>query len=163
MKKYIKPIPEGFQTVTPHLMVQDVAEALDFYKHAFGAKEVMRMDGPQGKITHAQITIGDSNILLGPAPQSGHLRSPEALGASTVSLFIYTDNVDSTFHQAVSAGAKIVQPLADMFWGDRYGVLADPFGHSWSMATHIEDVAPEEMRKRAQEAVAKAPRAQAAG
>lgn len=165
MTRNVKPVPEGFRTVTPHLMVQDVAQASDFYQRAFGAKEIVRMSGPQGKVTHAQITIGDSNIFLGPAPAIGNLRSPESLGGSTVSIFLYLDNVDSVFSQAVSAGAKATQPLADMFWGDRYGVMADPFGHSWSLATHIEDVAPEEMDKRAQEAMAKAQqqRAQTAG
>jgi PhnB protein len=165
MTRNVKPVPEGFRTVTPHLMVQDVAQAIDFYQRAFGAKEIVRMNGPQGKVTHAQLTIGDSNIFLGPAPSIGNLRSPESLGGSTVSIFLYLDNVDSIFNQAVSAGAQATQPLADMFWGDRYGVLADPFGHSWSLATHIEDVAPEEMGKRAQEAMAKAQqqRAQTAG
>jgi PhnB protein len=163
MSKQVKAVPEGLRTVTPHLMLQDVAQAMEFYKRAFGAKEIVRMSGPQGKVTHGQIQIGDSNVFLGPAPSAGQLGSPESLGRTTVSIFLYLENVDPIFNQAVSAGAKVAQPLADMFWGDRYGVLIDPFGHSWSMATHIEDVAPEELGKRAQEAMAKAQRAQTAG
>ena len=163
MAKSVNPVPEGFHTITPQLMLEDVAQALDFYKRAFSAKVLVRMDGPQGKVTHAQIQIGDSSVFLGPAPQNGELRSAEALGGSPVSLFLYVPDVDAFFSQAVSAGAKVRQPLADMFWGDRYGQLTDPFGHSWSLSSHVEDVTPEEMDKRAREAMAKAQRAQTAG
>jgi PhnB protein len=150
----VKPIPEGFHSVTPYLAVQDGAQAIDFYKRAFGAKEVMRNTGPDGKVTHAEIKIGDSIVMLG-AMTTGELRAPQSLGASTVSIFFYLDNVDATFKQALSAGAKETQPLEDMFWGDRYGRLTDPFGHSWSLAQHVEDVAPAELEKRAKEAMAK--------
>ncbi|MGH9688960.1 MAG: VOC family protein, partial [Candidatus Acidiferrales bacterium] len=161
--KHVNPIPEGFHTATPYLAVQDGAQAIDFYKRAFGAKEVMRMNGPDGKVSHAEIKIGDSIIMLSAASSAGELRTPQSLGASTVSIFLYLDNVDATFKQALSAGAKTIQPLEDMFWGDRYGRLTDPFGHSWSLAQHIEDVAPTEMEKRASEAMAKqARRAQTA-
>jgi PhnB protein len=157
MTRNVKPVPEGFRTVTPHLMVQDVAQAIDFYQRAFGAKEIVRMNGPEGKVTHAQITIGDSNILLGPAPSIGNLRSPESLGGSTVSIFLYLDNVDSIFDQAVSAGAQATQPLADMFWGDRYGLLTDPSGHRWAITTHKEDLTPEQIDKRSMEFFSKNP------
>lgn len=150
----VKAIPEGFHSVTPYLAVQDGAQAIDFYKRAFGAKEVMRNTGPDGKVTHAEIKIGDSIIMLG-AMTTAELRTPQSLGASTVSIFLYLDNVDATFKQALSAGAKQTEPLTDMFWGDRYGRLTDPFGHSWSLSQHIEDVAPAELEKRAKEAAAK--------
>jgi PhnB protein len=157
-----KPIPEGYHTVTPYLSVRDAAHALDFYKQAFGAKEVMRMNGPEGKVSHAEIKIGDSIVMVSEENSSNELRSPQALNGSTVSIFLYLDDVDPVFKKAISAGAKEVQPLADQFWGDRYGRLRDPFGHSWSLATHIEDVSPTEMGKRAQEAAAKMHRTQTA-
>ena len=159
----VKPVPEGFHTVTPYLVVDDGARALEFYQKAFGAKERMRMPGPDGKISHAEITIGDSIIMLGPAQANTGVRSPESLGSSTVSIFLYLEDVDSTFKKALSAGAKEAQPLADQLWGDRYGRLTDPFGHSWSLATHKEDVSPEEMSKRMQVAIKTQQRAQTAG
>lgn len=149
-----KAIPEGYHSVTPYLAVQDGAQAIDFYKRAFGAKELTRMDGPDGKVSHAEVKIGDSIIMLGASPAANDVRAPQSLGASTVSIFLYLDNVDATFRQALSAGARETQPLTDMFWGDRYGRLTDPFGHSWSLAQHIEDVAPAEMQRRAKEAMA---------
>ena len=148
----VKAVPEGYHTVTPYLTVDDGARAIEFYQQAFGAKEIMRMPGPDGKISHAEIKIGDSIIMLGGTPQASGLRSPQSLGGSTVSIFLYLEDVDSTFKKALAAGAKEAQPLADQFWGDRYGRLTDPFGHSWSLATHKEDVSPEEMAKRAQQA-----------
>jgi PhnB protein len=154
MPSKAKPIPDGCHTITPYLAVQDAAKAIDFYKRAFGAKEVMRMDGPSGKIGHAELQIGDSRIMLADE-MPGMCRSPKSLGGTPVSIFLYVENVDSVFNQAVSAGAKVTSPLADMFWGDRYGKLDDPFGHSWSLATHTEDVAPQEMAKRSKEAMAK--------
>jgi len=164
MAKKVKPIPEGYRSVTPYLAVDDGARAIDFYKSVFGATEVMRMNGPDGKVGHAEMKIGDSLIMLGSAPPDSGLRSPQSLNASTVSIFVYLEDVDSTFHKAVSAGAKEVQKPENMFWGDRYGRLTDPFGHSWSLATHIEDVSQEEMGRRAQEAAkAAAQRAHAAG
>jgi PhnB protein len=159
----VKPVPEGFHTVTPYLVVDDGAHAIEFYQQAFGAKEIMRMPGPDGKISHAEIKIGDSIIMLGPAQASTGVRSPQSLGSSTVSIFLYLEDVDSTFRKALSVGAKEAQPLADQPWGDRYGRLTDPFGHSWSLATHKEDVSPEEMSKRMQQATKAQQRAQTAG
>jgi PhnB protein len=163
MTNKVKPVPEGYHTATPYLIFQDAAPAIDFYKKAFAATEIMRMNGPDGKVSHAEIKIGDSVIMLGSAP-GNDLATPQKLNGSSVSIFLYLPDVNSTFKQAVSAGAKAVQPLEDMFWGDRFGRLVDPFGHSWSLATHVEDVAPAEMGKRAQEAAAKMARqAKAAG
>ena len=163
MTNKVKPVPEGYHTATPYLIFQDAAPAIDFYKKAFAATEIMRMNGPDGKVSHAEIKIGDSVIMLGSAP-GNDLATPQKLNGSSVSIFLYLPDVNSTFRQAVSAGAKAVQPLEDMFWGDRFGRLVDPFGHSWSLATHVEDVAPAEMGKRAQEAAAKmAQQAKAAG
>lgn len=145
----VRAIPEGYHTVTPYLVVRDAARAIDFYKRAFGATEVMRMPGPGGKVMHAEIQIGDSRIMLGDEnPQMG-AKSPQALNGSPVSLFLYVEDVDAVYKQAVAAGAKQTMPPQDMFWGDRYGKLDDPFGHQWGVATHKEDVAPEEMTKRA--------------
>jgi PhnB protein len=151
MPNQVKPIPQGYHTVTPYLTLSDTARALDFYKRAFGAQEVMRMEMPGGKIGHAEIKIGDSIIMLADEMPNAGSRSPQSLGGTTAGIFLYVENVDTTFNQAVSAGAQVEAPLADMFWGDRYGRLKDPFGHSWSVATHKEDVAPAEMSKRMQE------------
>jgi PhnB protein len=151
----VRPIPEGYHTVTPYLTVNDGVKAIEFYKNAFGAKEIMRMPGPPGKIGHAELRIGDSVIMLADElPQMGS-RSPQSLGGTTVGVFLYVPNVDAAFEQAVSAGATAQMQPTDMFWGDRYGKLVDPFGHTWSMATHKEDVAPAEMEKRSKEAMAK--------
>lgn len=150
-----KPIPQGYRSVTPYLTLNDAARALEFYKRAFGAQEVMRMEGPGGKIGHAEIKIGDSMIMLADEMPGSGSRSPQSLGGATGGIFLYVENADAVFNQAVSAGAQVEAPLADMFWGDRYGRLKDPFGHSWSVATHIEDVAPAEMSKRMQEAITK--------
>ena len=155
MPTQTKPIPPGFHTATPYLTLNDAARAIDFYKRAFGAQEVMRMDGPGGKIGHAEIKIGDSMIMLADEMPGCGSRSPQSLSGTTGGIFLYVENADKVFNQAVSAGAQVETPLADMFWGDRYGRLKDPFGHSWSVATHKEDVAPAEMSKRMQEAVAK--------
>jgi PhnB protein len=162
-KQHASPIPRGYHTVTPYLSVRNAAQALDFYKRAFGAEEVMRMNNPQGAVSHAEIKIGDSIVMIAEEASSSGLRSPQSLGSSTVSIFLYLNDVDTTFKQAISAGAKEQQPLSNMFWGDRYGRLTDPFGHSWSLATHVEDVAPEEMQKRAQEAMKATQHARAAG
>ncbi|RJP72573.1 MAG: VOC family protein [Candidatus Abyssobacteria bacterium SURF_17] len=151
--KKVNPIPKGYHTVTPHIVVRDAAKAIDFYKRAFGAEEVMRLPGPDGHgIMHAELKIGDSFIMLGEeSPEmGGECHSPESLGGSAVTLNLYVKDVDAAFERAVSAGAQVKMPLADMFWGDRYGALVDPFGHKWSLATHIEDVSPEEIRKRAE-------------
>jgi PhnB protein len=154
MPATVKPIPQGYHSVTPYLTLSDAARAIDFYKRAFNAQEVMRMAGPNGKVGHAELRIGDSVIMLGDEMPGTSTRSPQSLGGTTGGVFLYVENVDAVFQQAVSAGAQVESPLADMFWGDRYGRLKDPFGHSWSVATHIEDVAPEEMSKRMQEAMA---------
>lgn len=153
--KAVKPIPEGYHTVTPYLTVNDAAGAIDFYRRAFGAQETVRMAGPPGKIGHAELKIGDSMIMLADEMPGSGCRAPQSLGGSCVNIFLYVDDVDSVFKQAVNAGAKADMPPADMFWGDRFGRLTDPFGHSWSLATHKEDVAPEEMRQRAQAEMAK--------
>ena len=155
MPSKAKPIPEGYHSVTPYLTVNDAARAIDFYKQAFSAKEVMRMDGPPGKIGHAELKIGDSRLMLADEMPGTSCRSPQSLGGTTAGIFLYVEDVDSVYKQAVSAGAKAEMPPSDMFWGDRFGKLMDPFGHSWSLATHIEDVAPDEMARRGKEAMAK--------
>jgi PhnB protein len=155
MPAKVQPIPQGYHSVTPYITVKDAARAIDFYQRAFGAKEIMRMDGPDGKIPHAELKIGDSMVMLADEMPGNNAKSPQSLGGTTVNMFVYTEDVDHMFKQAVSAGAKVDMPLDDMFWGDRYGKLTDPFGHTWSLATHKEDVAPEEMKKRAKEAMAK--------
>jgi len=154
MASKVREIPKGFHTVTPYLIVTDGARAIDFYKRAFGAQELLRLDGPDGKVAHAELKIGDSIIMLS-EEMSGHTRSPQSLGGTAVDIMLYVKDVDQAFNQAVAAGAKITMPLSDMFWGDRYGQVTDPFGHSWSLATHKEDVLPEELRKRTQAAMAK--------
>jgi len=155
MPGQVKPIPQGYHSVTPYLSVNDAARALDFYKRAFGAQEIMRMDAPGGKIGHAEIKIGDSIVMVADEMPGGGCKAPQSLGGTTAGVFLYVENVDTAFNQAVSAGAKVEQPVTDMFWGDRYGRLTDPFGHSWSMATHKEDVAPAEMARRMKDAMAK--------
>lgn len=150
----VKPIPEGYHTVTPYLAVDDAAEALEYYKKAFGAKERGRMEAPDGKIGHAEIQIGDSLVMLSdPFPQAS-TRTPKELGGTTASVFLYVENVDAFVQRAVDAGATVSMEVADQFWGDRFGTITDPFGHSWSVATHIEDVPPEEMAERAKAAMA---------
>ena len=144
-----KSIPDGYHNVTPYLIVNDAAAAIEFYKKAFGATELMRMPKPNGKIGHAEIRIGDSPIMLADeAPEMG-ARSPRTFGGSPVSIFLYVDDVDTTFARAVNGGARVQRPLADQFYGDRTGGVEDPFGHVWYIATHVEDVSPEEMKKRA--------------
>ncbi len=155
MPGQVKPIPQGYHSITPYLTVDNAAKAIDFYKRAFGAQEVMRMEGPHGKIGHAELKFGDSMLTLADEMPGASIRSPKSLGGTCAGIFLYVENVDSVFNQAVSAGAKVDMPLADQFWGDRYGKVTDPFGHSWSLATHKEDVAPEEMKKRAKAAVEK--------
>jgi PhnB protein len=150
----VKPIPEGYHTATPYLAVDDAAEALEYYRKAFGAKERGRMEAPDGKIGHAEIQIGDSLVMLSdPFPQAS-TRTPKELGGTTASVFLYVENVDAFVQRAVDAGATVSMEVADQFWGDRFGTITDPFGHSWSVATHIEDVPPEEMAERAKTAMA---------
>jgi PhnB protein len=144
-----KPIPEGYHTATPYLIIKDAAKAIEFYKEAFGAKEMMRMSQPDGRIGHAEVRIGDSPIMLADEfPEMG-ARSPQSLGGSPVSILLYVEDVDAFAKQAVAAGTKVVRPVKDQFYGDRSGSFEDPFGHQWHIATHVEDVAPEEMHKRA--------------
>ncbi len=154
MPKKVKPVPQGYHSATPYLTVSDAAGAIDFYKRAFGAQETMRMDAPGGKIGHAEIKIGDSMIMLGDEMPGMGNQSPQTLHGTTAGIMLYVEDADKLFNQAVSAGAQVDTPLADMFWGDRYGKLKDPFGHSWAVATHKEDVAPAEMQKRMEEAIA---------
>ena len=144
----VKPIPEGYHSVTPYLMVHDAARALDFYRRAFGAAEVVRMDGPGGKVMHAEIRIGDSFVMLADEQPGAISKSPQALGATTSGLVVYVEDADEQFGKAVAAGATVNRPMADQFYGDRSGTVTDPFGHVWTVATHKEDVTPDEMRRR---------------
>jgi PhnB protein len=148
-----KAIPEGFHTLTPHLIVKGASEAIEFYKKAFGAEEIIRLPGPDGKsIMHAALKIGDSRLfLVDEFPQMGSL-GPHGIGGTPVFIHVYVEDVDTVFNQAVAAGAEVRMPLEDAFWGDRYGQLVDPFGHKWSLASHKEDLTPEEIGKRAQAA-----------
>lgn len=146
------PVPPEFHSVTPYLTLRGATKAIEFYKKAFGAEERFVMPGPDGKVMHAEIKIGDSIVMLGDEnPEYGAL-GPESRGGATSSLCVYLPNVDAAFDRAVKAGCTVKMPLADQFWGDRFGTVVDPFGHVWSMATHVEDVSPEEMRKRAEAA-----------
>ena len=144
----VQSIPTGYHTVTPYLIVRNAAAALDFYKKAFGAVELMRFPGPGGKLMHAEMKIGDSPVMLADEmPDEGHV-GPQTLGGAAVSLMLYVENVDARFAQAIAAGATVKRAVADQFYGDRTGTLADPFGHVWSLATHKEDVSMEEMQRR---------------
>jgi PhnB protein len=149
-----KPVPEGYHTVTPYLAVDDAAQAIEYYQKAFGAKERVRMETPEGKIGHAELEIGDALVMLSdPFPQAS-TKPPKELGGTSASVFMYVEDVDATVKQAVDAGATITMEVADQFWGDRFGSVTDPFGHLWSIATHVEDVSPEEIAERAKEAMA---------
>jgi PhnB protein len=150
-----KPIPDGYHTITPYITVRGAVQAIDFYKRAFGAQEIERMTDPAGKrVMHAEIKIGDSVVMIGDeSPQQGCV-SPQTLGGSAASLFLYVPDVDAAFKRAVDAGAKADMAPTDMFWGDRFGKLTDPFGHQWAMATHKEDLSKEEIRKRGAAAMA---------
>lgn len=143
-------IPNGMHTVTPHLICAGAADAIEFYKAAFGAVELARLPGPDGRLLHALIRIGDSAVMLVDEFPDWGAKGPTALGGSPVTLHLYVDDVDAFTARAVDAGAKVTVPVDDMFWGDRYGQLEDPFGHRWSVATHVRDVAPEELQQAAQ-------------
>jgi PhnB protein len=147
----VRPIPEGYHSVTPALLVRGAAEAIDFYTRAFGARELGRMPAPDGqRIWHAELQIGDARLMLADEfPEMGG-HAPESLGGTPVSLHLYVEDADAVIQRAVDAGATVIQPPMDAFWGDRYGRIKDPFGHEWSVATHIEDVSEEEMRQRAE-------------
>lgn len=150
----VQPIPEGSGGLIPSLSVNDAAGAIDFYKRAFGAIEHGRMEGPGGMIAHASIEINGARLMLAdPFPQSG-VRPPQEVGTTTISLFMYVEDVDAAVQRAVDAGATVVMPADDMFWGDRWGMVADPYGHHWELATHVEDLSPEEMQERGREAMA---------
>jgi PhnB protein len=149
----VKPIPEGHHSVTPYLAVDDASAAIEFYTRAFGAKEVMRMAAPDGKIGHAEVEIGDSRVMLSdPFPQAT-TRPPKELGGTTSSVFLYVEDIDAVFKQAVGAGATAAMEPTDMFWGDRFGAVIDPFGHHWSLATHIADLSEDEVAKAAMAAM----------
>ena len=147
-----KPIPDGYHSATPYLIVKGAAEAIDFYNRAFGATELLRMADPKGGIAHAEIKIGDSVIMLADEHPNMGYRGPRSLGGSAVSIMLYVTDVDGTFDRAVKAGAKAQRPVANQFYGDRSGTLEDPFGHIWTISTHVEDGAPEEMNRRAEAA-----------
>ncbi len=144
-KPTVKPIPEGMHSLTPHLVCAGAAEAIEFYKKAFNAVEMMRLPGPGGKLIHASVRIGDSILMLvDEFPEMG-AKGPKSLQGSPVTIHLYVEDADAAVAQAVAAGAKVTMPLADMFWGDRYGQLEDPFGHCWSVATHVRDLSPQEV------------------
>jgi PhnB protein len=147
----VKYIPDGYYTATPYLIIKGAAKALDFYKKAFGATELMRMPGPDGKIGHAEIKIGNSPIMLADEVPNMGYKSPQSLGGTPVSIMLYVENVDKTVERAVAEGAKIEKPVQDQFYGDRNGSIQDPFGHVWTISTHIEDVSPDEMKRRVEE------------
>lgn len=147
----VKPVPEGYHTVTAYLSVHDAAEAIAFYKEALGAEELMRIDAPGGKIGHAELQIGDSRIMLAdefPDMPDALAKSPKALGGTSFGLNVYLEDVDLRFQRAVAAGAKVKRPVQDQFYGDRSGTIEDPFGHIWTISTHVEDVTAEEMERR---------------
>jgi PhnB protein len=144
----VKPIPDGYGTITPYLYIKDAARAIDFYVKAFGAIELYRLADPGGKIGHAEILIGTSRIMLADEFPERNVRGPQSLGGTSVSFLIYVEDVDARFDRAIAAGATMLRAVKDQFYGDRSGTLADPFGHSWTIATHVEDVSPEEMKAR---------------
>ncbi len=146
----VKPIPDGYHSVTPYLSIRGAADAIEFYKHALGAVELFRLVAPTGDIGHAELRIGDSNIMLADSCDEGAFRNPRSLSGSSVGLHVYVENVDKLFAQAIDAGAKVIKPVHDQFYGDRSGMLEDPFGHIWILATHKEDLSPEEISKRAE-------------
>ena len=141
-------VPEGYSTVTPYLIVTGAANAIEFYKKAFGATEIMRLTQPDGKIGHAEIQIGSSRVMLADEVLDMGFWSPRSLGGSGTGIMLYVDDVDAAFKRAVEAGAKMLQPVKNQFYGDRSGTLSDPFGHMWTISTHVEDVSPEEMQHR---------------
>ena len=152
MSGNVKAIPEGYGTITPHIIVKNGEEAIEFYKKAFGAEEIFRMPGPGGKgVMHAELKIGNSRVMLDDERPQGNCRSPQSQGGTTFVVHLYVENADAAFDRATKAGAKVEMPLMDAFWGDRYGMLSDPFGHHWSIATHIKDLTPAEIEKGATE------------
>lgn len=159
MTSQVKPVPDGFHTITAHLTVRDANRAIEFYKKAFVAEVLGVAPAPGGKVMHALLKIGDSMLMLNDEfPEYGGDAAPKSTGGTGVTLHIYIDNVDSAWERAVSAGASVKMPLMDMFWGDRYGTVMDPFGHKWSLATHVRDMSPEEMQREQEKAFAKMPK-----
>jgi uncharacterized glyoxalase superfamily protein PhnB len=156
MTNAVKPIPEGFHSITPALVCRQAARAIEFYKSVFGATEIMRMPGPGGTVMHSELKIGDSKIFVSDPMNTTVPAAPEAGATNPVYLFVYFPDVDNIFNRAVTAGARVEMPLQDMFWGDRYGKLTDPFGQQWGIATHVEDVSPEELSRRRQAFFARA-------
>ena len=154
MPSTVRPIPEGYHSVTPALTCRDAARAIEFYKSVFGATEVVSMPGPGGKIMHAELRIGNSVIMLGDEIP-GMTTAPSPSSGNSFSLFLYTEDVDATYARALAAGSRSVMAPENMFWGDRYGKITDPFGHHWGIATHVEDVAPDELARRSAEFTAK--------
>ena len=149
MASKVNPIPEGYHSITPYLIIKGASQAIEFYKKAFGAAELFRMNQPDGRVGHAEIRVGDSVIMLADEfPEMGH-KSPASLGGSPVSLLLYVEDVDAVYGQAISSGATQDRPVENKFYGDRGGSLVDPFGHIWHIATHVEDLSPEEMQERA--------------
>ena len=155
-KARVQPIPKGYHDVTPYLSIRGAAEAIEFYKKALGAAEVMRMPGPEGKLGHAEIRIGGSRVMLSDEYPEMDFLGPQTRGGTSVHLHVYVRDVDAVVERAVAAGAKLLRPVEDKFYGDRTGTLQDPFGHVWHVSTHVEDVPPKEMKKRAAEMAAKA-------
>ena len=152
IQSHVKAVPDGMHTITPHLVCRDAAAAIAFYQKAFGAAELARLPGPHGKLLHAMLRIGDSPLMLvDEFPDWGAL-GPQSLKGSPVTIHLYVEDVDAAVERAVAAGAKLTMPVADMFWGDRYGTVEDPFGHRWSLATHIRDLSPEEIQAAAKAA-----------
>lgn len=148
----VKPIPDGYHTVTPYLIVQGAADAIEFYKKAFSASELFRMAGPDGRVGHAEIRIGDSPIMLADEFPDRGARGPKTIGGSPVTILLYVEDVDAVFGAAVAAGGKAISPVTNQFYGDRSGSVEDPFGHHWHISTHVEDVPPDELQQRAQAA-----------
>jgi PhnB protein len=144
----VPPVPEGHRSLAPYLCVRGASRAMDFYARAFGARELFHMAGPGNRIAHAEMQIGDSVLMLADENPAEGAKSPEAYGGTAASVFLYLPDVDAVFERATAAGAKVQMPPTDMFWGDRYGKLTDPFGHEWGIATHVEEVTPEETQKR---------------
>lgn len=159
MAKFVNAIPEGLHSLTPHIVVKDAPKMIDFYKRAFGATEKSRMTMPNGRIGHAELRIGDSSVFLSDEFPMSPSRAPASIGGTSMVLQLYVQDADAVFRQAVQAGATVQSPMADMFWGDRYGAVSDPAGHVWSIATRRENLTPEEMKKREQEWLASMPQA----
>ena len=154
MSARVKPVPDGYHTITPYLIVNGAAAAIEFYKRAFGATEVMRMPAPDGRIGHAELQLGDCRVMLADEYPQMDCRGPKSVGGTPVFLHMYVDDVDAVVKQAVAAGARVVRPVQDQFYGDRMGTVADPYGHVWHVSTHKEDLSMDELRARAEKAMA---------